>query len=90
MRTPPLGGSPIRVTDTTRSPSSTRSRVTPWVLRPAMRTLWIGVRISWPPSVISITSSLVATGNDATTAPLRVVISMLAMPEPPRPVVRYS
>src|SRR5262249_2636534 len=82
--------SAIRVTETTRSPSSTRSRVTPWVLRPAMRTSRTWVRMSWPPSVISMISSLAATGNDATTLPFRAVTSMLAMPEPPRPVARYS
>ncbi len=54
-------------------------------------------RISWPPSVTSMSWSDSSTGNDATRRPIlgrnlpsRSRLSMATMPLPPRPVVRYS
>ena len=49
-----------------------------------------GTRISWPPSVTSMISSLSSTGNEATSAPLRSLTAMATTPLPPRPVTRYS
>ncbi len=77
-------------TETTCSPSATSNSVTPWVLRPAIRMSSTGIRITWPRSVTSITWSSSATGKAATTGPLRLEVSMLMIPCPPRLVTRYS
>ena len=57
------------------------------VVRDIART---GQRISWPPLVTSMIWSCGATGNEARTGPLRSEVSMLAIPCPPRLVMRYS
>ena len=44
----------IRSTETTRSPSAVSNTITPWVERPAMRIPSTRVRMSWPPSVTSM------------------------------------
>src|SRR5262249_35761169 len=78
-----------RATDTTRSPSPTLKITTPWLRRRAMRMPPTGQRITMPPSVTSMTSSLSPTGKTATTAsPSRRRRSMFSMPCPPRPVIR--
>src|SRR5260221_574800 len=77
-------------TETTRSPPATLNSTTPWVLRPTMRMSCTGQRMSCPPSVTSMIWSASATGKLATTSPLRSDRSILAMPCPPRPVIRYS
>ena len=50
--------SPIRSTETTRSCSAVWNTMTPCVVRPAMRMPATGTRMSWPPSVTSMISSL--------------------------------
>ena len=82
--------SPMRSTETTCSSSAVSNTITPWVDRPAMRMPVTGTRISCPPSVTSMSSSLSSTGNEATSEPLRALTAMAAMPLPPRPATRYS
>src|SRR5471030_2748506 len=77
-------------TDTTRSPSSTRNTVTPWAARPWMEMPETATRMVWPESEISIRSSLSSTGKEPITALFFLPMPMATMPEPPRPVTRYS
>ncbi len=48
------------------------------------------MRISLPEAVITITCSRSSTAIEATTLPLRSLVRMLMIPEPPRPCSRYS
>jgi len=67
-----------------------RRDVGAWVERPAILIPATGTRISCPPSVTSMISSLSSTGNEATSAPLRSLTAIAATPFPPRPATRYS
>src|SRR5262245_17638757 len=91
-RYPPFSSpsSLIRSTETTRSASAVSNTITPWVERPAMRIPSTRVRMSWPPSVTSMSWSWSSTGNEAITRPVVLVSAMATIPLPPRPVVRYS
>src|SRR4051812_2988779 len=82
--------SAMRSTDTTFSPSSTRKTVTPWAARPWMEMPDTATRMVWPASEISIRSSLSSTGKEPITALFFLPMPMATMPEPPRPVTRYS
>ena len=75
----------------TRSPVSSRNRVTPIDERPVMRTWSEGTRIRRPASVTIITPSPGRTAKvPATAVPVRGERVMLAIPCPPRPLTRYS
>ncbi|MNL65139.1 hypothetical protein D3C87_1894310 [compost metagenome] len=49
-----------------------------------------GTRMTWPPSVTSMSWSESTAGKEATSLPLRSLTTMATMPLPPRPVTRYS
>src|SRR6266567_7572108 len=72
------------------SPSSRRKRRTPCVERPASRISFAWTRITFPYSVMIITSDSSVTWSAATTGPLRSVDLRLITPLPPRDVMRYS
>ena len=80
----------IRARATSFSLPLSRIRVTPWVLRPMTEMPATGIRITWPWSVISITSVSSSTWTVRTTGPLRPRVLMLIRPMPPRPWIRYS
>src|SRR5471032_3072155 len=82
--------SAMRSTDTTFSPSSTLKTVTPWAARPCMEMPETATRMVWPESEISIRSSDSSTGKEPITALFFLPMPMATMPEPPRPVTRYS
>src|SRR5579864_4485412 len=79
-----------RSTATTRSSAEVLKTITPCVDRPAILMPETGTRMSCPPSVTSMISSLSSTGNEATSEPLRSLTAMATIPLPPRPVTRYS
>src|SRR2546425_7927574 len=76
----------------TVSPSSSRMMITPWVCRPATRMFSIGVRITWPPSelTISCSSSGLTTTRIPTRGPVRSVTAIVYTPWPPREWAGYS
>src|SRR5437763_16074865 len=76
----------------TVSPSSSRMMITPWVCRPATRMFSIGVRITWPPSEMTIncSSSGLTTTRIPTSGPVRSVTAIVKTPWPPRECAGYS
>src|SRR5207237_5487673 len=76
----------------TVSPSSRRMMITPWVCLPATRMFSIGVRITWPPSemTISCSPSGLTTTRIPTNGPVRSVMAMVKTPWPPRECAGYS
>ena len=69
-----------QVTETTRSFSAVRKRITPCVLRPAIRMSLTGIRINLPPSVTIIIWLSSSIGKELTISLLRADISILAIP----------
>src|SRR5690606_34647477 len=72
------------------SPSPSRIRVTPWVLRPTCAISEARVRTSVPPSEISRTSWLSLSWIAPTSLPLRALVCSAITPWVPRPLRGYS